>query len=176
MLEFVPGRLAHDSEPLTLPELSRVGRLVRDIHDASGAFRPSPDTVWDVAIPAPGDELICHNDLAPWNLVIGDRWSFIDWDGAGPSTRLWDLANAAQAFTLADCSQAPAAASSRLAAFVDGYGATLGTRSQLPTAMADRTAAMHDLLESSHLGGREPCGSMFVEGHGDPLAGGAARC
>jgi hypothetical protein len=27
-----------------------------------------------------------------------DRWVFIDWDGAGPGSRLWDLAYAAHGF------------------------------------------------------------------------------
>lgn len=167
VIEYIPGRLALDSDPLTLPELARVGRLVRAIHDASTTFRPVPGARWDVAIPPPGDELICHNDLAPWNLIIGDRWTFIDWDGAGPSTRLWDLAYAAQAFTLSDVAQAPVQAARRLAAFVDGYAADPVLRAQLATVLAQRTEAMYDLLESSHRLGREPWGSMFTAGHGD---------
>lgn len=67
---------------------SFIGSMVRAIHDASESFVPSPDAQWTTAIPAPGDDLICHNDLAPWNLMIGDRWAFIDWDAAAPSTRL----------------------------------------------------------------------------------------
>jgi len=100
--EFVPGRLAMDADPLTLSELHRVGEMVRAIHDASAAFVPPPGAVWETAIPAPAAELVCHNDLAPWNLMVGDRWLFIDWDASAPSTRLWDLAYAAQAFTLND--------------------------------------------------------------------------
>lgn len=166
VIEYIPGQLALDSDPLTLPELAFVGRLVRAIHDASTTFRPVSDAHWDVAVPAPGGDLICHNDLAPWNLIVGDRWTFIDWDGAGPSTRIWDLAYAAQTFTLSDASQAPVKAARGLAAFVDGYAADPSLRAQLPTAMAHRTKAMYDLLESSHRSGRDPWGSMFNAGHG----------
>ncbi|WP_350309798.1 phosphotransferase, partial [Arthrobacter sp. efr-133-R2A-63] len=56
--------------------------MVRAIHDASESFVPPRDARWNVAISSPGEELICHNDLAPWNLIIGDRWTFIDWDAA----------------------------------------------------------------------------------------------
>jgi Ser/Thr protein kinase RdoA (MazF antagonist) len=171
ILEYVPGRLALDCDPLTPAELLRVGRLVRAIHDAAAAFRPTHDAHWDVAIPAPGDDLICHNDLAPWNLLIGARWTFIDWDGAGPSTRLWDLAYTAQAFTLSDPTQPPSEAARGLVALVDGYAAEPALRSQLPAVMASRTAAMYDLLETSHRCGREPWGSMFLSGHGDHWRG-----
>ncbi|WP_308196833.1 phosphotransferase family protein [Arthrobacter bambusae] len=91
--------------------------MVRAIHDASESFVPPRDARWNVAISSPGEELICHNDLAPWNLIIGDRWTFIDWDAAAPSTRLWDLAYAAQAFTLSDTNQAPEEAAQNLTAF-----------------------------------------------------------
>jgi hypothetical protein len=165
--EFVPGRLAMDSDPLSLAELRRVGALVRAIHDSSTNFVPQADAVWETAIPAPGDELVCHNDLAPWNLILGDRWVFIDWDAAAPSTRLWDLAYAAQAFTLADTGREPEEAARALAAFVDGYGADREMRERLPAAMSRRTEAMYDLLHSSNLAGKEPWGSMFAAGHGE---------
>ena len=165
--EFVPGALAMDSPALSREELSRVGSIVRSIHDASASFTPAEGAVWEPLIPPPSPELICHHDLAPWNLILGERWVFIDWDGAGPSTRAWDLAYAAQTFTLNDPEQQPAQAAARLAAFVAGYGADNTLRAQLPRAMARRTAAMLDLLKSSHREGREPWGTMFVEGHGE---------
>ena len=52
---------------------------------------------------------------------MGERWTFIDWDGAGPRTNLRDLAYAAQAFTLDDGARAPVAAAQQLAAFVNGH-------------------------------------------------------
>lgn len=163
--EFIPGPLA--DEDLTRPELHRVGALVRAIHDASARFVASTDAEWDSAIAAPAAELVCHNDPAPWNLVTGERWVFIDWDAAAPSTRLWDLAYSAQAFTLNDPSRSPADAAADLAAFVDGYDADADLRAKLPEAMAARTAAMHELLRSSHAEDREPWGSMYTSGHGD---------
>lgn len=162
---FVPGRLALDSDPLTPTELHRAGGLVRAIHDASTSFVPPTGAVWETAIPSPGHDLICHNDLAPWNLMIGERWAFIDWDAAAPSTRLWDLAYAAQAFTLHTVGQPPAEAARNLAAFVDGYGADSPLRARLPQTMHARAAAMLALLRSSHRHSREPWASMYETFH-----------
>src|SRR5699024_8284476 len=72
ILEYVPGVIALHSPPLTPADLVRVGALVRSIHEASVGFSPSTPPAWDPLIPAPGAsaELLCHGDLAPWNLVI----------------------------------------------------------------------------------------------------------
>lgn len=169
VLEFVPGSTAQ-SRRLTPGELRRVGALVRSIHDAATAHTPAEDLPWENVLPAPSQELLCHNDLAPWNLVVGERWAFIDWDGAGPSTRLWDLAYSAQTFTLNDPSEDPMLAAARLASFIDGYDADSSLRGALPGTMAERTAAMHRLLETSHRSGRQPWGSMFLTRHGEHWA------
>ncbi|WP_375406934.1 phosphotransferase [uncultured Amnibacterium sp.] len=144
--------------------------MIRAIHDASEAFRPSSDVRWQTTIPSPGDDLICHNDLAPWNLILGDRWVFIDWDAAGPSTRLWDLAYAAQAFTLQDPARPAEYAAARLRAFVHGYRADSSMRDALPQVMLERADAMVHLLKSSHDNGREPWASMHRDGHGSHWA------
>nr|WP_209903277.1 phosphotransferase [Brachybacterium sacelli] len=168
VLEFVPGPLAMDSPALSLDELARVGALIRGIHEACEGFTPSAPAPWDPLIPTPdgAGDLVCHGDLAPWNLLLGERWVFIDWDGAGPSSRSWDLAYSAQSFTLNDAEAEPEESAVRLAALVDGYDADAALRAQLPEAMTARTEAMHSLLESSHRSGREPWGTMFLEGHG----------
>lgn len=76
--------------------LRAVGKMIRDYHDAVSDFHPPQNAQWNVAMPSPTVELIAHHDLAPWNLISDPRGLvFIDWDGAGPGSRLWDLSYAA---------------------------------------------------------------------------------
>jgi hypothetical protein len=120
---------------LTLDEagLDRVGRLIRELHDRSAGFSPPPGSRWNVVIPPDRADLVCHHDLAPWNLVTGaDRWVFIDWDGAGPGSRLWDLAYAMKGFVPLVSGGDPVADAPRLRALADGYGLNAGQRAELP--------------------------------------------
>jgi len=166
VLEYVPGRLAMDHGLPDPPLLGRVGALVRTIHDASVGL-PVPDD-WGVLLPADRPDLLCHNDLATWNLIVdGNRLVFIDWDGSGPSTRGWDLAYAAISFGHLFADTDPDAAATRLVAFVDGYDADAALRAGLPKSIAQRARAMHDLLRRSHRSRREPWASMYVDGHGE---------
>lgn len=90
VIEYVEGVSALDQLPLGQDDLLRVGRLIRQIQDASEGFGLPETTGWNLLLPAENPTLMCHNDLAPWNLIMGERWVFIDWDAAGPSTRLSD--------------------------------------------------------------------------------------
>lgn len=166
ILEFVPGTMADDREP-DLGELEEVGRLIRRIHDASLAYVPKANAVWETIIPPPGEpELICHNDLTPWNLVLGDRMVFIDWDGAGPSTRAWDLAYSTQAFAGLHAEADEAVGAQRLRAIVDGYGPDEVLRCELPALLTLRAQAMHDMLAEANRDGRMPWARVYAEGHG----------
>lgn len=167
VVEYVEGELALDQSPLGQDSLLRVGRMIRQIHDASEAFAIPGRSDWNMLLPAENPNLMCHNDLAPWNLIMGDRWVFIDWDGAGPSTRLWDLAYAAQSFGQLFAGQRVEDAEMRLRAVIDGYGAEDALRKALPAAMAERTAAMFNLLKSSNETGFQPWADMYVNGHGE---------
>ncbi len=167
VVEYIEGILALDQLPLGQDDLLRVGRMIRHIHDASEeVVIPNPDD-WNMLLPAENPNLMCHNDLAPWNLIMGDRWVFIDWDGCGPSTRLWDLAYAAQSFGMLFAEQPVEDAALRFRAVVDGYEADDALRKALPDAMAKRTAAMFNLLKSSNQTGFQPWADMYVNGHGE---------
>ena len=168
VLEFVPGELAYDLPPMDLAGLRRVGRLIREFHDVSAGFRPPPDAQWDVAILPDRSEIICHHDLARWNLVCaGDRWVFIDWDGAAPGSRLWDLAWSATSFVPLDPGGDPGWDASRVRALADGYGLTIEQRRELPPLIGAHSRAMFDLLQASALTGRQPWARLHAEGHGD---------
>lgn len=166
VLEYVPGRMADTRRPFTADELTRLGELVRDLHDAVSSFIPPADAVWTVAIPTDRDELISHHDLAPWNLVLdGDRWVIIDWDGAGPGARLWDLAHVAHGFLPLHPDGDPAEDGARLRALVDGYGLTAAQRPDLVQVAADQTRGMFSLLVDGARTGTEPWATLHAAGH-----------
>lgn len=168
VLDYVPGTMAIDIAPLPDDIVRKIGALVRAIHDASAPLGVPGD--WpDGVLPAPQRELICHNDRATWNLVIDDgRLVLIDWDGAAPSSRLWDLAYAATAFAHLFPHADVKASARRLRAFLDGYEADFDLRAALPEALEQRAQAMFDLLHESHTTtGLQPWATMYREGHGE---------
>ncbi|WUJ74187.1 phosphotransferase [Kribbella soli] len=131
------------------------------------SFEPPSAVTWNVIVPDPaGGELICHNDLAPWNLVRSDeRWVFIDWDNAGPSSRLWDLGYAATAFLPFVSGGTPQVDGPRLRALVDGYGLDPEQRRALPAQIAARTRGQYDLLIRGRETGEQPWARLYDEGH-----------
>ena len=170
VLEHIDGPIAHTMPPMSPAQLAQVGRLVRDLHEALASFTPPASSRWEVAILPDREELVCHHDLAPWNLVLGtdrgaQRWVFIDWDGAGPGSRLWDLAYAAQSFTPLQAGGDPARDAPRLRALVEGYGADRSQRQRLPALIEAHTRGMHDLLVEGARTGRQPWARLHAEGH-----------
>ncbi|WP_026940386.1 phosphotransferase [Humibacter albus] len=176
ILEFVPGAEAMMQLPMTGSDVERVGASIRELHEASASFVRSDADVWETAMRRPGDEIIGHNDLAPWNLIRGGgRWAFIDWDGAGPTTRIADLAYAARAFAQLDHEHELDGSILLLRAVLRGYGAEPEERARVVPAMVERTEAMRDLLTESRTSGAEPWASMAADGHGGYWSNAAAH-
>jgi Ser/Thr protein kinase RdoA (MazF antagonist) len=174
VLAYVPGVPGDSAPPMTVGELRRLGALVRTLHDASVDFVPPAGARWEVAIAPDGAELVCHQDLAPWNLIRdGDVWTFIDWDASAPGTRLWDLAYVAQTFAPLVAGGDPGVDAVRLRAVVDGYGLDAAGRAALPEKLVARTRAMYDLLADGGRTGAMPWSRLWAEGHGVHWGGAA---
>ncbi len=145
----------------------RVGALIRDLHDACAEFTPPADAEWNVAITPDAEDLVIHHDLAPWNLVLGsERWVFIDWDNAGPGSRLWDLAYAAHGFVPLEPHTSIGAASRRIAALAEGYGLDQSGRNHLVDLLVPRIMSMYDLLREGQRHGDQPWTRLWSQGHG----------
>jgi hypothetical protein len=168
MLSWIPGRVQHDLGPLDIDGLERVGSIIREFHEASASFVPPRGAQWQVPITPDRGELIVHHDLAPWNLVVdGDVMTFIDWDGSGPGSRLWDLSYAAHGFAIIDADADPTPAGRRLAALVDGYQLGRDERRRLVPMLAERTRSMYVLLVHGHRTGTQPWARLYEQGHAD---------
>jgi Ser/Thr protein kinase RdoA (MazF antagonist) len=166
VLEYIPGSTVHG--PLSDRELRHVGWLIREFHDAAADFVAPADSLWDVAIAPDRADLVCHHDLAPWNLVVdGDRWVFIDWDGAGPGSRLWDLAYATHGFVPLSPDGDPAVDAPRLRALADGYDLDERQRHELPELIGAHTRGMFELLRAGARTGTQPWARLYADGHAD---------
>jgi hypothetical protein len=141
------------------------GALARRYHEAVAGFVPPAGARWRMG--AESGDVICHHDIAPWNMIFRDRKpvALIDWDFAGPGTRLWDLAYAAWRFAplyapRGDDPSDVERSARRLRLLCDGYG--LERRDALLETVVARMQAMHDLL----VDGRDAVTARLVaEGH-----------
>jgi hypothetical protein len=123
VLTFLPGHVVDiDTELLTEGQIASVVGWTRALHDAVDGFRhPGP---WRY-FPIPGPTLIGHNDIAPYNVCFDgdDLVGVFDWDMAGPSTPLAELAFIAWNCVPLWSDDVPAAAAARrLALIAEAYG------------------------------------------------------
>ncbi|MBR8744028.1 phosphotransferase [Nocardiopsis sp. MG754419] len=174
-LEFVPGTLADRMAPMSDDALRRVGAMIRALHDLTADPCLRAESGWASLFPPEEGEVICHYDLAPWNLVrsapVRDdeepRWCFIDWDSAAPGTRMGDLGYAAHGFVPLHEGGDPETDGRRLRALADGYGCDPDQRRELPGAASRRVRGMFDLLEDGARTGTLPWARLHAEGHAD---------
>ncbi len=104
VLSFETGAVGHyplDATMRSDEALIAAARLLRRYHDATVDLLRRDGLPWQYSDPDPGRrEVICHSDVAPYNTVYrhGLPVTLIDFDHAGPGSRLWDLAYAVYRF------------------------------------------------------------------------------
>lgn len=168
VLEYVGNvTITSDTSFWSDMDLVAIGSVIRDFHDASESFIVPTSAVWNVAIEPDAEDLIVHHDLAPWNLVRGEgRLVFIDWDGVGPGSRIWDLAYACTGFVPLTPDVEVASAAQRLVLLADGYRLDELGREALAQHLVRRTLSMYELLKKGSENGCEPWSRLWDEGHG----------
>jgi Ser/Thr protein kinase RdoA (MazF antagonist) len=104
----------------------------------------------------PPHELICHNDWSPWNALLRDGRIevMLDWDLAGPGSRMWDAANAAYCWAPLFTSHVSVdigERARRLRLFADAYG--LQHREELLPTLRVRLRHVGEFLAREAKGG-----------------------
>jgi Ser/Thr protein kinase RdoA (MazF antagonist) len=97
-LTYVEGQVVH---PTLWPEVALIsmGVLLRRLHNAAKSFCPPANAIWrpwfgrHIGTP----DIIGHCDISPWNVVLRNSkaYALIDWEAAGPTNRLTEVALAA---------------------------------------------------------------------------------
>lgn len=95
VVSFMPGDVPGYPMPAYVWDKQTLvdsARLLRRLHDATAGYADR-DAQWRQPAREPA-EVICHNDVAPYNMVFEDErlTGLIDFDMASPGPRLWDLA------------------------------------------------------------------------------------
>ena len=176
ILTYVQGRAGHPPVPPAIASddaLASAARTIRAFHDASEGF-VAQDWNTGVADPSGIGEVICHNDLAPFNLIYraSEVAAIIDWDTAAPGRRVWDLAYAAWRLVplhrpeYAEPLGWPALdRARRLQLFADAYGVSAADRRQMLDIAGERirrtVEGIRDLVT---------CGRAVALRSGDPRA------
>jgi hypothetical protein len=202
VLTFVEGDVPGDPpEPWAADEglLASVGALVRRLHEASAGFLAGSGfaapagSVWGrdlvPATPTPvreqepeqvpdqAPELITHCDVTPQNVVVRDGRAvgLVDFDLAGPATRLLDVYNTAMHWVpLRDPADVWATwrgvdQAARLRVLADGYGLDAVDREAIVDLGIRRAAITWQRMKAAaeHLGGG--WARMWADGVGDQI-------
>jgi hypothetical protein len=175
ILSYLPGQTAPASLAGIESDdvLTAVARLTRHYHDAVTDFVVPSDAAWQFTIGAPrAGDVICHNDIAPWNIVFDGTQplGLIDWDFAAPAPRAWDIAYALWRFVPLYGGQEfgePATQARRIKLFCDIYG--LADRRGLLDMIERRQQVLHDTLVMWGQVGVPGFAEMLRDGHADGI-------
>ncbi|MGH3491427.1 MAG: phosphotransferase, partial [Actinopolymorphaceae bacterium] len=139
VLSYIPGETVVGSDGTVAgwargdEVIGAVGRWLRRFHDVSRTFCPA-DPRWRLARSGGAaqspDHVVCHNDVAPANIVVErdlasggvELAGVLDWDVAGPGRAIDDVAFAAWHFIPLNAELAAAEAARRLRVLGEAYG------------------------------------------------------
>ncbi|MEO7912188.1 MAG: phosphotransferase [Roseiflexaceae bacterium] len=175
ILSYLPGSTAPASLQGIESDavLAAVARLTRRYHDAVADFVAPANAAWQFTVGAPrAGDLICHNDIAPWNIVFEQSHprALIDWDFAAPAPRTWDIAYALwRCVPLYDQPEfgGPNAQARRIKLFCDTYG--LNDRRGLLDTIERRQQVLHDTLVAWGQAGVPGFAEMLRDGHAEGI-------
>jgi hypothetical protein len=183
VLDYIEGNVVHpDHNHLLAPDaaLAEVVAVIRGFHDAVETFTDWDRFAWSDRgrDPCGPWEILCHNDLAPWNLIHREdgSWAFIDWDLAAPGRRSWDLAWALLSVVplLPGSDLSHQRRVERMVVFRDAYGPNEFPDDVLAVAV-ERCAREADLIDRLGAAGIPPYDRLLREGHGEAWHSAAAH-
>ncbi len=162
ILDFLPGHVVDvERESLSEEQIASLVGWTRRFHDAVSDFdHPGP---WRY-FPIPHPTLIGHNDIAPYNACFDgdDLVGVFDWDLAGPTSPLNELAfiawNCVPLWRDIDASSA----ARRVALIADTYGGYRGE--QVLMAVPDRIQIMLDGIPAAAAAGDGGMANLLAQG------------
>jgi hypothetical protein len=162
VLSYLPGHVVDvDTETLTAAQIVSVVKWTRAFHEAMAGFsHPGPWRYFKMAGPA----LIGHNDIAPYNVCFdGDEVvGVFDWDLAGPTTPLLELAFIAWNCVPLWRDTGPETAAERLSVIAGAYGGP--DARQILHAVPHRIEAMLDWIPTAAAAGDQGMARLMTLG------------
>ena len=141
MLTFIEGEVHHGNVDWTIDQLTTIVQMIRRFHDSTAGSELAGNS-----------EVVCHNDLAPWNMIMVDGVpvAFIDFDDAAPGSRVDDFAYFLWTFLELGEGAAPETQASKMRTLCDVYGFTdHSTVVNAVLAQQLRILAKRELLKAS---------------------------
>jgi Ser/Thr protein kinase RdoA (MazF antagonist) len=188
IVSFVQGECKEDY-PCTndknkqLLIIKKLAEMMRKYHDATLTFEKTEKDNWMLSYK--GDlekEVICHNDIAPYNVtfVDGMPYGIIDFDTCCPAPRIWDIVYALYrfvpfsesvydidklAYTDYNTDKDADFRKDSIRVFFDAYG--MECPDYLFEQMRARLQALADLIYYEAKNGNSNFQKMLKEGHRD---------
>jgi Phosphotransferase enzyme family len=177
LLTYMPGEVGNyplSEHVRSEGALISAAKLLRHLHDVSVPFIAGRTNGWMLPAREPL-EVICHSDFAPYNCVFanGHAIGVIDFDGAHPGPRRWDLAYTLYRFapmsspTNTDGFGNLEEQLHRARLFCDAYGLQTEDRIALPALVIQRLKTLIDFMHSQASEGNLNAQRNIEVGHAD---------